>query len=190
MRESDAGVIEASLVLPMRFAEIFDRHASSVRRFVERRASVSVVDDVVAEVFRLSFERRSTFDPGFASALPWLYGIALNVLRHQQRSWTREAAAVRRLGGRGDRALDPLLDVAQRLDASRGAAALLDALETLRPDDRDVLLLVAWEQLAPAEIAVVLDVPATTVRTRLHRARRMVREIVGHDEEAVTDGHR
>lgn len=177
------------MAAPMRFTAIFDRHAPSVRRFVERRVQPSVVDDVVADTFRVGFERRASFDPTYGSALPWLYGIALNVIRRQQRTWTREAAAMRRLDGRSDRGVDPLLDVAQRLDASAGAAGLVDALERLRPDDRDVLLLVAWEQMTPTEIAEVLGVPAATVRTRLHRARRMVREMVD-DEETVTDGHR
>ena len=46
----------------------------------------------------------------------------------------------------------------------------------LTADDRDVLLLFAWEGLGYEEIAVALDVPVGTVKSRLHRARRIVRE--------------
>jgi hypothetical protein len=50
-----------------------------------------------------------------------------------------------------------------------------DALSRLTPDDRELLRLVAWEGLEPREAAVVLGVPARTVRTRLSRARARLR---------------
>lgn len=160
-----------------------------------RRVTVEDVDDVVAEVFRIAFERRAGFGEHYPSAGHWLLGVAGNVIRHRQRSWTRQAAAMRRLSGRATADIDPLLNVAQRVDASSRAAQLVGVLEALRPDDREVLLLVAWEQLSPSEIAVVLDVPAATVRTRLHRARQQIRERLGATDvddngEVMTDGNR
>jgi RNA polymerase sigma-70 factor (ECF subfamily) len=56
-----------------------------------------------------------------------------------------------------------------------------EALAELPANDREVLVLTAWEQLTPAEIAVVLGVPAATVRTRLHRARNRLRERLAPD---------
>lgn len=176
MRASDAEVIEASLLEPSRFASIFDRHVDPVRRFVTRRAPPDVIDDVVSDVLRIAFERRASFDQSAASALPWLYGIASNVLRHQRRSSLRYSAALRRAEGLADQPLDPLIGASDRVDASVRAKAMLACLEELRDDEREVLLLVAWEQLTPTEIAEVLGVPASTVRTRLHRARRQIRE--------------
>lgn len=183
------------MVDPPVFASIFDRHAETVRRFVARRVIAEDVDDVVAETFRIGFERRTAFGDHYPSAAHWLLGVAGNVIRRRQRSWTRHAAAVRRFSARATADLDPLLAVPQRLDASAQAARLVDVLERLRPDDREVLLLVAWEQLSPTEIAVVLDIPAATVRTRLHRARHQIRQALGatgadEDGEVMTDGNR
>ena len=53
---------------------------------------------------------------------------------------------------------------------------LIDALVTLAPDDRDVLLLIAWEDLSYDEVATALAIPIGTVRSRLSRARRRIRE--------------
>lgn len=89
--------------------------------------------------------------------------------------------------------LDPLVDVAGRLDATNEAAVLFDVLEQLSVEYRDVLLLVAWERLTPAEAALVLDIPAATARTRLHRARQQImheleRSSSADEREVITDG--
>jgi RNA polymerase sigma-70 factor (ECF subfamily) len=64
---------------------------------------------------------------------------------------------------------------AARVDAGRAAGALADGLAALRPEERDVLLLVAWADLRPVEIAAALDLNVQTVRTHLHRARTKLR---------------
>jgi DNA-directed RNA polymerase specialized sigma24 family protein len=107
MRASDAEVIEASLLEPSRFASIFDRHVDSVRRYVTRRAPPDVIDEVVSDLLRIAFERRASFDQSAGSALPWLHGIAFNVLRHQRRSSLRYSAVLRRADGLDDQTLDP-----------------------------------------------------------------------------------
>ena len=65
--------------------------------------------------------------------------------------------------------------VDDRLDARRTVSALTQALAALTDEDREVLLLVAWEQLTPAQVAVALDIPQGTARSRLHRARAQLR---------------
>ncbi|MGB0101650.1 MAG: sigma factor-like helix-turn-helix DNA-binding protein, partial [Nocardioides sp.] len=60
-----------------------------------------------------------------------------------------------------------------------GDADLHEALAALRPEDAELLRLWAWEQLTPAEIAVVLDVSANAAGVRLHRARARLREQLG-----------
>jgi len=65
--------------------------------------------------------------------------------------------------------------VAERLDARARIARLAAALAVLSPDDREVLLLTSWAGLSPVEIAQALDIPAGTVRSRLHRVRRWLR---------------
>jgi RNA polymerase sigma-70 factor (ECF subfamily) len=72
-------------------------------------------------------------------------------------------------------ACDPWDAVVDRLDAAARAGTLVCALRALPPDEREVLLLVAWEQLTPAQAAAVLGVPQGTARSRLHRARAALR---------------
>ncbi len=68
-----------------------------------------------------------------------------------------------------------------RLDAAARLADLRRALARLAPGDRDVLLLVTWESLTPAEAAVALGIPSGTARSRLHRARTVMRQLLGAD---------
>jgi RNA polymerase sigma-70 factor (ECF subfamily) len=71
---------------------------------------------------------------------------------------------------------DPWPDADSRIDAATQRDALGHALAMLSEDDREVLLLVTWEQLSPAEAAVALAIPPGTARSRLHRARALLRE--------------
>lgn len=72
---------------------------------------------------------------------------------------------------------------------SRAAAQgpLAGALAALPAGDRHVLLLVAWADLTYQEVAEALDIPVGTVRSRLNRARRKVRSVLGADPAFVND---
>jgi RNA polymerase sigma-70 factor (ECF subfamily) len=185
-------MIAASLADPVRFAGIFDRHIDHVRTFVVRRLGESRGDDVISEVFRVAFERRETFDVATESALPWLYGIATNLVRREHRSHARRLAALGRADGRRELVGDPLLDVAARIDARSEIRDLGAALISLSDGEREILLLVAWEELTPTEAAAVLGIPPETARTRLHRARLHIRNEIerdGHNNEVTTDAY-
>src|SRR5690349_19907133 len=70
---------------PEVFSALFTRHAASIQRYVTRRIGPDAADDVVAETFLLAFPQRETYDQARAQALPWLYGIATNLIgRHRQ----------------------------------------------------------------------------------------------------------
>ena len=191
MSAHDGEVVSLSLTDPSQFATIFDRHVDAVRRFVVRRLGSSRSDDVISEVFRVAFERRDVFDTHVESGLPWLYGIASNLVRRECRSRTRHAAALERVGGRREDMGDPYLDLVARVDARSELAGLRRAVLSLTDDEREMLLLVAWEQLSPTEAAAVLGIPPATARTRLHRARQQIRRQLeqerGEAKEPVTD---
>jgi RNA polymerase sigma-70 factor (ECF subfamily) len=108
-----------------------------------------------------------------------LYGIARHVLLGHFRShvsFPNQYLDRREVAGS-----DVWGEVDDRLDAGRTVSGLAEALAALSEEDREVLLLVAWEQLTPAEVAAVLDIPQGTARSRLHRARTQIR---GHLEAA------
>lgn len=190
MGASDAAIMAASLEEPVCFAQIFDRHADAIRRFAIVRVGVSGGEDLASEVFRIAFERRSSFDGQAASALPWLYGIALNLVRREMRGRARSYAAIERFGGRRELSGIGNPDIGDQIDARAELVELREALAALTADESEVLLLVAWEQLSPTEAAAVLGIPAETARTRLHRARQRIRKHPGAqpaDGEVATD---
>jgi RNA polymerase sigma factor (sigma-70 family) len=168
----------ASLHEPQRFAALFDRHARAVHRYVASRVRAGDVDDVVSETFVAAFRTRARYDPAYENARPWLLGIATNVLRQHRRSERRRLARLRMIV----RASDPDLDPAERVSAAVDNAAETDrvtrALARLDDRHRDVLLLAASTELTYEEIARALGIPVGTVRSRLARGRRRLRELL------------
>jgi RNA polymerase sigma factor (sigma-70 family) len=175
--ESDAAVIEASLAEPGCFGLIFDRHATVVFRYLVRRVGVDDADLLLGDVFRVAFEKRSSYDCDRASARPWLYGIATNLLAHHRRGEARRIAATARLLSEQAPDTDPTDAVVVRLDAAEIWPRVAAAVAALPEGERDALLLYAWEDLSYDEIAAALDIPVGTVRSRLHRARQSLREL-------------
>src|SRR5579862_1579282 len=82
----DAELILRSLTDPEQFAALFRRHAPVIHRYVTRRIGPHAADDVVAETFLAAFRQRASFRAGSPDALPWLYGIATNMLRRHWRT--------------------------------------------------------------------------------------------------------
>jgi RNA polymerase sigma-70 factor (ECF subfamily) len=174
--EPDAEVVSRSLADPSAFGEIFDRHGATMLRFLGRRVGREVAEDLLGELFRVAFERRGAFDARSASARPWLYGIATNLLRREWRAEARRLRATARLLARRE---SP--STAGRREVGAADARVLwrrvaDATASLPDEERDALLLFAWEELGYGDIAAALGVPVGTVRSRLHRARARLRE--------------
>lgn len=184
--ETDAEVIARSLDRPQRFEAIFDRHASAIYRYLRRRVGDHLAEELTAETFSRALRARRQFDSHHASALPWLYGIAINLIRMQVRTEKSRQRAHRLLAQ--DSAVQPssTAESDARLDAQALAPALSVALAGLSSDQREVLLLHAWAGLSPAEIAEALSISSATARKRLHRARaKAAEQIERYGAEAV-----
>jgi RNA polymerase sigma factor (sigma-70 family) len=181
----DAAVIESSWLDPERFAVLFDRHAPHIHRYLARRAGREVADDLVAETFLTAFAKRDRYDLGYSDARPWLYGIATNLVGQHRRDEARQyrirqsAVAEPEVPDHADR-------VAAGVTAEAMRALLDAALAALPAGDRDVLLLIAWEQQTYQEVSRALAIPAGTVRSRLHRARTKVRQVLAGTDAAAT----
>ena len=183
--DDDAAVIVGSRREPERFAVLFDRHAPHIHRYLARRTGRQVAGDLVAETFLAAFAKRDRYDPGHADARPWLYGIATNLVNQHHRDEVRQyrirqaATAEPEVPGHADRVAADVTAQAMR--------ALLDAaLAALAAGDRDVLLLIAWEQLSHQEVSRALDIPVGTVRSRLNRARAKTRQVLAGTDAAET----
>ncbi len=177
MDDSDGEVITRSLADPTAFGTLFDRYAAMLFRFFVRRVDPSAADGLLSDVFRIAFERRSTFDASRTTARPWLYGIATNVLAKHRRSEARRLRATAALAARRAFQDDPAERVAAAVDARELWPQLAEAIADLPAAERDALLLFAWEELSYDEIALALGVPVGTVRSRLNRGRGRLREL-------------
>lgn len=156
------------------FGALFDRHARTVYNYCFRRtASWSEAEDLTSVVFLETWRRRARVDPS-GSLLPWLYGVATNVLHNHRRSLRRHRDALARMPAPVPEPEDAE-EVAARLDAERRMRRVLDAMERLPRRDREVLILCVWEELDYSEAAEALGIPVGTVRSRLNRARAKLR---------------
>jgi len=183
---SDADVIAGSLDDRRLFAVLFDRHAGVLFRFLIRRVGRDTADELLGETFRIAFEKRSSFDGRQPSAKPWLYGIATNLVAKHRRTEARRLRATGRLVGAVP--AEPLADaVVAAVDARELWPAVAAGIGQLPDGERDALLLYVWEDLSYDDIAVALQIPVGTVRSRLSRARGRLRELAAPDgEQQVT----
>lgn len=171
----DSLIIRRSVTDPPLFAAIFDRHFGRIHRYLARRAGTEAADDLAAEVFAVAFARRERFDSERGEMLPWLYGIASNVLLADGRARRRAVALL-------PRAWQPDLTApfeeraGEAIDARRQARTLKALFGRLSEAEISTLLLYAWEELTYEQVAEALEVPVGTVRSRLNRIRRKADE--------------
>ena len=171
--DSDRDLIRRSERAPALFGAIFDRHATAVHRYLRRRVGEQLASELTAEVFTRAFAHRRRFDGRAQTALPWLLGIATNLVKMNRRSEERRLRAYARAATQETEPSE-LIESDERIDASALGAALAQALSRLPAGQRDVLLLHAWAGLSHDQIAAALGLTPGAVRTRLHRARETV----------------
>jgi RNA polymerase sigma factor (sigma-70 family) len=178
--DEDGTVIARSLTDAGEFSAIFDRHFQEMHLFVARRLGSDLADDVAADVFVEAFRCRDRYDVEARDARPWLYGITNNLVRRHRRTEVRRHRAYARHGLDVDTSEDH--GVAARVDATNAGVEIATAIARLRARDRDALLLQAWADLSYEQIAVALDIPVGTVRSRLHRARGQLQRALTHSD--------
>jgi RNA polymerase sigma factor (sigma-70 family) len=173
--ESDAELIGRSLAGDGEaFMEVICRHEGAVGAYLARRAGRAAAEDLLGDVWVAAFESQEAYDRSFADARPWLFGVALNRLRRYWRSRPAEDLVpdvTDLVTG-----WDPWPAVDVRVDTQ---TVLRAALAGLRPTEREVLTLVAWEDLTVADAARALGMPAGTARRLLHQARLALRSAPG-----------
>lgn len=166
------------------FGLLFERHAKTIYNYCFRRVgSWSAAEDLVSVVFLEAWRRREKELPG-EKVLPWLYGIATNVVRNRRRSERRFAAALARVPSPASES--SFSDIAdERVDDERRMQRALTLLAQIPRHEQDVFALCAWSEASYEDAALALGVPVGTVRSRLSRARQHLRELeaaCGHEE--------
>jgi len=163
------------------FAELVRRHQGKVRGLLLRLCGDrTLADDLAQEVFLRAYRGLFGFE-GRSSFGTWLYRISYNAyLNHSTRvrKWSSLPSAYDAETAAPDDALSP-----PRADLRRDLEA---AVATLPTRYRGVVVLYYLQDLSYPEIAEILDVPLGTVKTHLHRAKRLLRSKL-HGWELDTD---
>ena len=162
---------------------LFADHFDPIYRFAVCRVGRDTAADIAAETFAQALRSADRLDPA-RDARPWLFGIATNVIRHHRRAEERRIrayAAVERQSDVASRNGHPESEIVVR-------SRLVEALVHLEARDREALLLFAWADLSYEEIATALQIPVGTVRSTIHRARRVLRENLADGGESSSGG--
>lgn len=160
----------ADLEQHARFTALAETVGPPLRRYLSRRADHDQVDDVLADVFLVLWRRLGDV-PG-DDPLPWTYAVARGCLANARRSRQRQLRLVERIVR-----VDPPAPAGDESDHPE----VLVALAELRDLDREIVMLWAWEGLAPREIAVVTGLSANAVSIRLYKAKRRMAVLLGQD---------
>ena len=152
----------------IRFRRLFDSHHDAIRLYCGRRLDAAEAGVAASEVFVVAWKRIDDV-PGEPDTLPWLYGVARNVIKNSKRSDRR----LLRLKTRAARQVDVPAAGPEMQVVRREEHKLVDrALVTLKDGDQQVLTLHAWEDLDAAQIGVVLGISTDAAHMRLNRARK------------------
>lgn len=166
-----------------RFEALYGRHNQAIYAYAYRRVFGTGVDvgDVVADVFAVAWRRIENV-PDPPEERLWLYGVARRCVARARRSALRRGRLEARLSGEAQaRGRGP--------GGGAAAGAVREAIEQLRPLDREVVALVMWEGLTHAEAGQVLGCSANAVAIRLHKARQRLRtELAEWVSDEVTTG--
>lgn len=146
------------------------RYARALTRDVDR------ADDLVQDCIERALRKRGLFQPT-GPLQAWLYRMLLNLFRNSLRQTRR----------RGDHVpidtllIEPSIPAPQpgRIDLSE----MSRAIDQLPDEQREALLLIVLEGVSYQQAAKILEIPAGTLMSRLHRARSALRQLTGAAEE-------
>jgi RNA polymerase sigma factor (sigma-70 family) len=166
-----------------RFKALYVQHYPAIYAYVHRRlvGLGAEVTDVVADVFSVAWRRLDEVPDAPEDQL-WLYAVARRCVARARRSGWRRWRLQTRLSEEARTSNNARCEDAQ-------FSLVREAIERLRPVDREVLQLVMWEGLTHAETAHVLGCSTNAVAIRLHKARkRLQEELEGGDLDTPNRG--
>jgi RNA polymerase sigma-70 factor (ECF subfamily) len=164
-----------------RLRAAFEQHSTRVLAYALRHTDPATAHDVVADVFLVAWRR---IDDMPDEPLPWLLVVARNFLHNRRRSATRQQRLADKIG----RLEEAARTAPGAEETAVERASVLAVLGELSDAEREALLLVAWDGLAPAAAAVVAGCSHHAFEVRLHRARARLRRLLPDDAEPVRRG--
>jgi RNA polymerase sigma-70 factor (ECF subfamily) len=162
------------------FEDAFRTHQDAVYRFAWRMTgSAAAAEDIAQDVFLTLLRQPDRFDAGRGPLRPFLLGIARNLaLKRFRVEKGREY-----LDEQDDVRLAAMPMAVERLEVSQTVGL---AVRSLPPLQREVLLLAEYDELALEEIARIVQAEVGTVKSRLHRARENLRQLLAPLKPAGT----
>jgi RNA polymerase sigma-70 factor (ECF subfamily) len=171
-----------------RFTALYDRYYRSVMGYVLLRVEQGVAEDVCSETFLVAWRR---LDELPEQVLPWLLGVARNMLAKQREVRYRRKALVDRIAALTTERDQIVWDVAEHVVDREQA---ISALRALREKDLEAMILATWYGLAPEQAASVMGCSVRAFNVRLHRARKRLtarlRQETGAARRTVRGAHR
>lgn len=149
--------------------------------YFQRRVGLDDAPDLLGETMVVAWRRVADLPLDTEGARMWLFGIARGTLLNYARGERRRGALFDRLRG-----------AMQLRTTSPGAdegADVRDAVARLGADLAEIVSLIHWDGFTLPEVAELLGVPVTTVRSRYRRARAMLRDALGveADDESLSE---
>jgi RNA polymerase sigma-70 factor, ECF subfamily len=156
-----------------RFEQLYHDHVRAIAAYLRARTDQESAVDALARTFEIAWRRLPDIPE---NPRAWLFGVARRVLADQRRSAGRHETLVARIS---ETIASNSQDHAGVIDARE---AILAALMELPEQQREALLLVAWDGLSQREAATVLDCSTSALAVRVHRARKRLRAAIGDAE--------
>lgn len=176
--DSDEALAQRALTDRDAFSELVSRYADRIFNLAYRMTgNRTEAEDMAQDAFLRAYRGLASFKPGNPFGA-WLYRIAVNVCLSQRRQNNPAAEPIDE-----SEAADPapaVDDVAERREVQ---ATVQQAILSLPPNYRAVVILYHLEDRSYEDIATMLDLPINTVRTHLHRGRAMLRERLAASRE-------
>jgi RNA polymerase sigma-70 factor, ECF subfamily len=163
-----------------RFRALFEQAYPPLCRYARHRGLTGPdADDLVAQTLEIAWRRID--DVPADDPMPWLYAVAHNLWRTHRRQLRRQNDLVARLR---------LHATPRPAQAALEPGTLRAALASLRESDQEILRLIAWDGLTPAQASVVLGCGQVAARSRLHRARARLAARLGLDPDVQRSGRK
>lgn len=163
------------------FRLLYERNYQPITAYVRRRVRGADGSDadIVAEVFVVAW-RRFLEMPEQPKELPWLYGVARNLVANHYRNVQRSSALTNRL----------ILEEGVATDSTTGTSELeirvRRAVDQLSDLDREIFRLIHWEELSHDEVGLSVGITAKAVERRVARARSKVRDYLASLDKFIT----
>lgn len=164
-----------------RFRDLYREHYAAVFGYCLRRVERDLANDLTSETFAVAWRRRDSV-PDDKLALPWLYAIASKAIANHRRAGRRKGSLHRKLRWLAHQPdIGPEAQVIRRVED----AAIVEAVGNLRPADREVILLSAWEGLSAPQIARSVGISVSAAEKRLTRAKHRFRAELERTEKRI-----